>query len=79
MRQAIRWALAAMLVIPSPAMASDEWLPVRETSMILGAGSPLDFSAFLPNPPIDSGNQLVTGKQGRLVRASEPDKPVNIT
>ncbi len=78
MRQAIRWALAAMLVIPSPAMASDEWLPVRETSMILGAGSPLDFSAFLPNPPIDSGNQLVTGKQGRLVRASEPDKPVRL-
>lgn len=78
MRLVIRWGLAAMLAIPSPVIASDEWLPVRETSMVLGNQSPLDFSTFLPNPPIEGGGQLLTGKQGRFVRASEPDKPVRL-
>jgi len=78
MRRAIRWGLVAILAIPSPVAASDEWLPVRETSMVLSTASPLDFSAFLPNPAIDDGSQLVTGKQGRLVRADEPEKPVRL-
>ncbi|WP_428429736.1 glycoside hydrolase [Pararhizobium sp.] len=73
-----RWALAALLAIPSPVFASDEWLPVRESSMVLGNQSPLDFSAILPNPPIDDGSQLLTGKQGNFVRASAPDKPVKL-
>jgi len=73
-----RWALAALLAVPSPVFASDEWLAVRETSMVLGNQSPLDFSSILPNPPIDDGSQLLTGKQGRLVRASAPDKPVKL-
>ncbi|MCW0001412.1 glycoside hydrolase [Pararhizobium sp. YC-54] len=78
MRLVIRWGLAAMLAIPSPVIAADEWLPVRETSMVLGNQSPLDFSTFLPNLPIDDGSQILTGKQGRFVRASEPDKPVRL-
>lgn len=73
-----RWALAALLAVPSPVFASDEWLPVRETSMVLGNQSPLDFSSILPNPPIDDGSQLLTGKQGSFVRASAPDKPVKL-
>ncbi len=73
-----RWALAALLAVPSPVFASNEWLPVRETSMVLGNQSPLDFSSILPNPPIDDGSQLLTGKQGSFVRASAPDKPVKL-
>ncbi|URK86919.1 glycoside hydrolase [Rhizobium sp. RCAM05350] len=52
-----------MLAVPSPVIASDEWLPVRETSMVLGNQSPLDFSAILPNPPIKDGSQLLTGQR----------------
>ncbi|WP_426239687.1 glycoside hydrolase [Pararhizobium sp. DWP1-1-3] len=73
-----RWAVAALLAAPSPVFASDEWLPVRETSMVLGNQSPLDFSSILPNPPIEDGSRLLTGKQGNLVRASAPDKPVKL-
>ncbi|WP_455269990.1 glycoside hydrolase [Rhizobium herbae] len=78
MRHVIRWVLAIMLAVPSPVIASDEWLPVRETSMVLGKQSPLNFSAILPNPPIQAGSQLLTGQKGRLVRASEPNKPVRL-
>ncbi|WP_426229904.1 glycoside hydrolase [Pararhizobium sp. DWP3-4] len=73
-----RWAVAALLAAPLPVLASDEWLPVRETSMVLGNQSPLDFSSILPNPPIEDGSRLLTGKQGNLVRAKAPDKPVKL-
>ncbi|MCV9966678.1 glycoside hydrolase [Pararhizobium sp. BT-229] len=78
MKRALRWATIAMLAVPLPVAASDEWLPVRETSMVLGTGSPLDFSALLPNPPIDDESRLITGDQGRLIRAGEPEKPVRL-
>jgi hypothetical protein len=74
----MRWGLAIMLAAPSPVSASDEWLPVRETSMVIGNQSPLDFSAILPNVPIEGSSRLLTGQQGRFVRASEPDKPVRL-
>lgn len=78
MKMPCLWLLAAILSVPSPAYAADDWLPVRETSMVLGRGSPLDFSGFLPNPPIDAGSRLVTGEAGRLVRSSDPETPARL-
>ena len=78
MRHWAYWVAAVLLAVPSPVMATDEWLPVRETSMVLSNQSPLDFSSILSNPPIEEGSQLLTGKQGRFVRANEPDKPVRL-
>lgn len=72
------WVAALILAVSSPVMAADEWLPVRETSMVLSNQSPLDFSSILSNPPIEEGSQLLTGNQGRFVRANEPDKPVRL-
>ncbi|MDK1492362.1 glycoside hydrolase [Sinorhizobium sp. 7-81] len=61
-----------------PAHASDQWLPVRETSLEVRAGSPLDFSSFLPNRPIDAGHRLTTGPKGQLAYAEAPEKPVRM-
>lgn len=69
-------AVAAMLLaFGSPMRASDLWLPVREVSLELKAGSPLDFSSFLPNGAIDADHRLVAGANGRLAFASSPEKP----
>ncbi|OHV79761.1 glycoside hydrolase [Ensifer sp. LCM 4579] len=58
--------------------ASDEWVPVREISLEMKAGSPLDFSAFLPNGSIDAGHRLVAGAGGRLAYATTPEEPVRM-
>ncbi|MGE6782872.1 glycoside hydrolase [Ensifer adhaerens] len=75
----MRWPLlaaaAAVAAVCSQALASDEWLPVREVSLELGAGSPLDFSSFLPNGTIDAEHRLVAGAGGRLAFAKSPEKP----
>ena len=57
------------------AIAADEWLPVREISLEVQAGSPLDFSGILTNPAIDSGHRLIAGRGGRLVFADAPERP----
>ncbi|WP_414650784.1 glycoside hydrolase [Ensifer sp.] len=68
-------ALSALLAAVPAARAADQWLPVRETSLELQAGSPLDFSAFLPNADITSDRRLVAGANGRLAFAATPEKP----
>ncbi|WP_173520119.1 glycoside hydrolase [Ensifer sesbaniae] len=55
--------------------ASDQWLPVREVSLEVRKGSPLDFSSFLPNTTIDAEHRLVAGANGRLAFVRSPDKP----
>lgn len=70
-------AIACGCSIP-PAGASDEWVPVREVSLEVKAGSPLDLSAFLPNGPIDAGHRLVAGTGGRLAYAASPEEPVRM-
>lgn len=62
----------------TPAHASDQWLPVREISLELRTGSPLDFSSMLPNPTIDDDHRLIAGRDGRLTFAKSPDKPVRM-
>ncbi|WEX74936.1 glycoside hydrolase [Sinorhizobium numidicum] len=61
-----------------PASGSDQWVPVREVSLEVRAGSPLDFSSFLPNGPIDAEHRLVAGTHGRLGFASSPETPVRM-
>lgn len=68
-------AAAMLLAFGSPMCASDQWLPVREVSLELRTGSPLDFSSFLPNGTIDADRRLVAGANGRLAFASSPEKP----
>ncbi|ASY65477.1 hypothetical protein SJ05684_b44950 (plasmid) [Sinorhizobium sojae CCBAU 05684] len=70
-------AIACGCWIPQ-AGASDEWVPVREVSLEVKAASPLDFSAFLPNGPIDAGHRLVAGAGGRLAYATSPEEPVRM-
>ncbi|NTJ41906.1 glycoside hydrolase [Agrobacterium larrymoorei] len=54
----------------SPASFADEWLPIRVQSLELQSGSPLDFSALLPNEPIDEQSRIVVNSAGNLARVS---------
>jgi hypothetical protein len=66
-----------------PAAAAD-WLAVRETGLEIPPGSPLDFSALLPNRAIGpesaiGGNRrVVAGAGGRLAFADRPDEPARM-
>lgn len=69
-------AAAAVLLSLLPGIAgAQEWLPVREVSLEVAPGSPLDFSAFLPNPSIAETGSIVTTPDGRLSFQATPDKP----
>ncbi|TCN33279.1 glycoside hydrolase [Sinorhizobium americanum] len=61
-----------------PANASDQWVPVRDVSLEVQPGSPLDFSSFLPNGVIDADHRLVAGEGGRLAHAQSPKKPLRM-
>ena len=54
-------AAAALLLAlgPSAVPAGDRWLPVREVSLALSPGSPLDFSALLPNPALTPASRII--------------------
>ncbi len=58
--------------------ASDQWVPVRDISLEVAAGSPLDFSSLLPNGTIDAAHRLVAGPAGQLAYAVTPEKPVRM-
>lgn len=69
-------ACLAALLWHLPASASDEWLPVRETTLAVEAGSPLDFSGILANQPIDgANNRLISGDGGHTATAALPARP----
>ncbi|WP_425287735.1 glycoside hydrolase [Pseudorhizobium banfieldiae] len=71
--------MAMAIAGPESASASDDWLPVRETNLAIAAGSPLDFSPFLPNLPINgSGARLIAGEGGRMARAEAPAEPLRL-
>ena len=55
---------------------TDQWSAVREQSMEVADGSPLDFSGFLPNPPLGEEARILINGQGRLARADAPDRPM---
>lgn len=69
--KALLTAALAALFSASPA-AADEWMPVREVSLELEAGSPLDFSHILPNGTIEAKGPLVADEDGHLAYARQP-------
>lgn len=72
-------ALAAILGSDSSRLeASDAWMPVGEISLEVSAGSPLDFTSFLPNAPIDGDHRLVAGPDGRLAMSNAPEDPTRL-
>ena len=71
--------VASLLEIqPATAAWPAEWLPVREISLTISPGSPLDFSGILPNNPIGPANRLTIGADGRLTRAGNPGRPARM-
>lgn len=64
----------SMMSSASGATADDNWLPVQETGLVVAPGSPLDFSAILPNEPISSARRLVVAN-GRFVMSNTPGRP----
>ena len=72
--------LTATLALTASATAawSADWLPVREVSLTISPGSPLDFSGFLPNDPIGPANRLTISADGRLTRADNPNQPARM-
>jgi hypothetical protein len=74
MKRLIR-ALTATLALTASAPAAwpADWLPVREISLAVAPGSPLDFSGLLPNDSIDANSRLVAGTTGHLATAGAPD------
>ncbi|MQW90473.1 glycoside hydrolase [Sinorhizobium saheli] len=76
------WPVALLAALIScaapPAGASDQWVPVRDVSLEVQPGSPLDFSSLLPNTVIDAEHRLVAGPDGRLAFALAPEKPVRM-
>ncbi len=75
-----RRSLAAALLCTwlAPATSASKWVPVREVSLEVRAGSPLDFSSLLPNASIDADSRLVAGPDGRLAFARAPEQPVRM-
>lgn len=68
------FAVFALCSLPQAAIAAD-WIPVRETSLEMREGSPLDFSGLMPNPVIDEHQRLVVNVDGRIAYAGTPDQP----
>lgn len=59
------------LLIALPAHSEQAvWLPVLEADMIVPSGSPLDFSALLPNTPINEADRLVLSPGGKIAPAN---------
>lgn len=72
-------ALSAALGWTGARVQAEEWLPVREISLELRPGSPLDFSAILPNAKIEPNRRLIANANGRLAYASAPDEPARLS
>ncbi|WP_296106497.1 glycoside hydrolase [uncultured Agrobacterium sp.] len=74
MKKSLLWSLVASLLLIRPAYA-EEWLAVRETSLEVQAGSPLDFSSILPETKIDENTRIVINPAGKLAMANDATKP----
>jgi hypothetical protein len=75
MKRLLSTMMALLLVFPAAGLATDgEWLPVREVSLEVAPGSPLDFSSFWSSQPIEAGNRLIASPDGRLVSADAPEQ-----
>lgn len=66
-------AVALIMLSSLGAMAQD-WLAVRETTLEVAPGSPLDFSTILPNGPINAQRRIIIAN-GRFAMSDRPDQP----
>lgn len=71
-------ALGLALGLGGSAASPSSWVAVRETSLVLAPGSPLDFSTMLPNRPIDAGSHLVIGAGGHIAFSDTPEQPARL-
>lgn len=71
-------ALATLDLAPPATSASPDWVAVRETSLEVAAGSPLDFSRILKSAPVDASNRIMINGEGRLARADSPTVPARM-
>ncbi|MBB3944386.1 hypothetical protein GGQ73_000309 [Rhizobium skierniewicense] len=74
MKTLVRVSLIACLSVGQPAIA-DDWLPVREQSLEIQPGSPLDFSRMLPNGTINDASRIVINSAGKLAKANNTETP----
>ncbi|KUL94188.1 glycoside hydrolase [Bosea sp. WAO] len=77
-------AALALGAVTSRAIATETWLPVREVSLEIRPGSPLDFSGMLPNRPIGTragsgaSQGIIVRQDGRLAFADAPGEPARL-
>jgi len=66
--------LLASIVLAVGARA-DEWVPVKDVSLLVTPGSLLDFSSFAGAAPAGNLGRVVAGEGGRLAFEKAPGKP----
>ena len=66
-------ALILLFCTSLSCQAEDQWLPVKDGTLIVEAGSILDFSGIVPNRKAE--NRLVVNRDGHLVLQDMPAKP----
>ncbi|GAK69867.1 glycoside hydrolase [Agrobacterium rubi] len=74
MKTLVLASLVGCLLLCQPA-AADAWLPVREQSLEVQPGSPLDFSSILPNGSIDEAARIVINSAGKLAKVGDSETP----
>jgi hypothetical protein len=67
-------AVLALVLLSTLNAQAEDWLPVREISLELAPGSPLDFSTILPNGTIGPERHLVIAN-GRFAMSDSPARP----
>jgi len=66
---------AALVLLASLGATAQDWPAVRETTLEVAPGSPLDFSAILPNGAINAARRVIVAK-GRFAMSDAPDTPL---
>jgi hypothetical protein len=69
------FACLACLLCYNVAVAEPQWVPVKDTSLEVEAGSILDFSSLLP-PVATTQERLTLNAQGQWIKASAPHQPL---
>ncbi|WP_320198760.1 glycoside hydrolase [Agrobacterium sp. rho-13.3] len=75
MKRIVFASLIATLLMTQTVLASD-WLPVREQSLQVQPGSPLDFSGILQNRAIVETDRITINPAGKLARIGENETPL---
>ncbi|WEJ33624.1 glycoside hydrolase [Devosia sp. SD17-2] len=70
-------ALALLTLLPTQMGRAEDWPAVREINLEIAPGSPLDFSAILPNGSLGPDRHLRIAN-GRFVFRDQPDVPAGL-